>query len=332
MNTFAFSENQKLAYGAATGIVREGYTKDQMNDAVRKVVTEACGGEWNYYNFMENRYKVFAIIAEIMPVAMQASLAGKFDGFADFADTALGDKPYFWVEDNQVYPVYTASRGNVDIDRQKIVDRNFTVPTVAKAIKFYEEFDALMSGKMDMSRLSEKATVSMVAYVGQLIADTIYGSYSAVDTEYKATGTFSADTLAGIIEHVKAANGVDGVQIFGTTTSLGNISDGAGYSDRAKDVFNGLGYYDTFRGSDLIALPQAYKAQTQTLAVDTSHIIIVPFGEEKIVKVLFEGTPYVDLKDGSTRNDLQPEVIFQRRVGAAALTVPEGKFGFYKFS
>lgn len=332
MNTFAFSDNQKLAYDATNGIAREGYTKEQMNDAVRNVIKEACGGEWNYYNFMKNRYDVFAIMAEIMPVAMNASLAGKFDGFADFADTALGDKPYFWVEDNQVYPVYTAARGNGDTDRQKIVDRNFTVATTVKSIKFYEELDALLSGKMDMARLSEKASGAMAAYAGQLISDTIYGSYASVDTEYKATGTFSADTLAGIIEHVKAANGVDGVQIFGTTTALGNITDGAGYSDRAKDVFNGLGYYDTFRGSDLIALPQAYKAQSQTLAVDTAHVIVVPVSDEKIVKVLFEGTPYIDLKDGSSRNDLQPEVIFQRRIGAAALTVPEGKFGFYKFS
>lgn len=331
MNTFVFSDNQKLAFDAVNGSVKEGFTKEQLNEAVRNVVREACGGEWNYYKFMDNRYKIFAIMAEIMPVSMNAGLAGKFDGFAEFKDTAMGDKPYFYVEDNQIYPVYTSARGNGDVERQKITDRNFTVQTVGKSIKLYEEFDRFMAGKMDMARLTEKATMSMVNYVGELISDTIYGSYASVDTEYKATGAYSSSTLNSIIEHVKAATGSDAVQIFGTTTALSNVADGFGYSDRAKDEANSLGYYGNFRGSELIALPQAYAASTQTLKVDTNHIIILPAGE-KIVKVLFEGEALVDMKDGMNRNDMQPEVLFTRRIGAAAITVPEGKFGFYKFA
>jgi len=331
MNSLVFSSNQKLAYDAVTGITKEGFTKEQMNEAVRNVVREACGGEWNYYKFMENRYKVFAIMAEVMPVSMNASLAGKFDSFADYKDTALGDKPYFKVEDTLVYPVYTIARGNGDVERQKIIDRNFTISTIIKAIKFYDEFDNFMAGKMDMARLSEKAAISMANYVGELISDTINGSYASIDTEFKATGAFAAGTLASIIENVKAATGADRLQIFGTTTALGNVADGAGYSDSAKDGFNSLGYYGTFRGTDLFALPQAYAASTQTLKVDGDHVIILPAGE-KIVKVLFEGEALVDMKDGMNRNDMQPEVLFTRRVGAAAITVPEGKFGFYKFS
>jgi len=330
MNSFVMNDIQKIAFGAVTGVTKEGFTKEQMNEAVRNAVKDVCGGEWNYYKFMENRYKVFAIMAEILPIAMNANLAGKFDGFAEFKDTALLDKPYFYVEDNQTYPVYTSARGNGDIERQKIIDRNFTVPTVSKSIKFYEEMDAFLSGKMDMGRLTEKATISMVNYVGELISDTIYGSYAAVDTEFKATGAFAAATLVSIIENVKAATGAERLQIFGTTTALSNVADGAGYSDRAKDGFNSLGYYDTFRGTDLFALPQAYAAQTQTLKVNNAHIIILP-ANEKIVKVLFEGEALVDMKDGMNRNDMQPEVLFTRRVGAAAITIPEGKFGFYKF-
>jgi hypothetical protein len=331
MNTFVFSDNQKLAYDAITGISKEGFTKEQMDEAVRNVVREACGGEWNYYKFMENQYKVFAVIAEIFPVAIRAGIGDKFDIFADYADTALGDKPYFKVEDNEIYPVYTASRGNGDIERQKIVDRIFTVPTLNKSIKFYAEFDEFMSGRMDMARLSQKATISMVNHIGALISDTIYDSYASVDTEYKATGAFAAATMSSIIKHVKASTGAERVQIWGDVDALGNIADGAGYSDRAKDIYNNLGYYDNFRGSDLIALPQAYKPQTQTFQVNESFVIVLP-ADEKIVKVLSEGTPLINLGDGMGRNDLQPEILFNRRVGAAALTVPEGKFGIYKFA
>ena len=330
MNTFVMTDLQKLAFSASNGINVEGYTKEQLNDAVRNAVKEACGGEWNYYKFMENRYKVFAIMAEVMPVAMHANLAGKFDGFAEFKDTALMDKPYFFVEDNTTYPVCTVSRGNQDIERNKIVDRNFTIPTVTKAIKFYDEFDQFMAGKMDMSRLTDKASGAMANYVGELISDTIYNSYAAVGTSYKVTGAFDAATLATLIEHIKAANSVESVQIFGTTTGLINVADGFGYSDRAKDAANSVGYYGTFRGTDLFALPQAYAASTTNFKVNTTSIIILP-ASEKIVKVLFEGDAIVNMNDGMARNDMQPEIFFARKVGAGAITVPEGKFGLYRF-
>jgi hypothetical protein len=321
---------QKLAFDASNSIARDGYTKEQLNDAVRNAVKDACGGEWNYYKFMENRYKVFAIMAEIMPVSMHANLAGKFDGFAEFKDTAVGDKPYFIVEDQTTYPVVTIARGNQDIDRNKIIDRNFTIATITKGIKFYEELDMFMAGKMDMGRLTEKASIGMANYTGELISDTIYNSYSAVGTNYKVTGAFDASTLANLIEHIKAANSVDTVQIFGTTTGLVNVADGFGYSDRAKDSANSVGYYGTFRGTDLFALPQAYGAGTTAFKVNTTSIIILP-ASEKIVKVLFEGEALINMTDGMGRNDMQPEIFFSRRIGAGAITVPEGKYGLYRF-
>ena len=57
---------QKLAFDATIGKDVDGRNATQMNDAVRNAVMEACGGEWNYYSFMDNKYKVFAVIAEIM--------------------------------------------------------------------------------------------------------------------------------------------------------------------------------------------------------------------------------------------------------------------------
>jgi len=266
-----------------------------------------------------------------MPIAMNASLVGKFGQFASFKDTALGDLNYFDVEDDTIYPVYTSARGNGDIERQKIINKNFSVPTQMKTIKMYDELEMFMTGKADLAKMTDKATQAIENYVGQLISDTIYGSYGSVGTNFKTLGTFSATTLDDIIENVKAATGAERLQIWGTTSALGNVADGAGYSDKARDGFNSVGYFDTFRGTDLFALPQAYKPGTQTFAVNRSYIIILP-ANEPIVKVVFEGEALVNMADGMNRNDMQPEILYGRRVGAAALTTVEGKFGIYKFS
>jgi hypothetical protein len=321
---------QRLAFAAFTG---ESATKSkaECNEAIREAVREACSGEWNLYKFLDNRYKVFALISEVMKTAMVASLSGKYDRFAEFRDTSMGDKNYFEVEDNEIYPMYTSARGNADIERHKIVDKNFSVSTLMKQVKFYDEFDRFMAGKIDLARLTEKATDAFGNHVGYLISSAIYDSYSSVGTDYKATGAFDASTFATIMEHVKAANGVDALQIWGTTTALGNISDGFGYSDNAKDRANDLGYYASFRGADMFAMPQAYSPQTTTFAVGTNYAVILPVADTKIVKVVFEGDPVVLMSDGTTRNDLQPEVLYGRRVGVAALTVPAGKYGVYIF-
>lgn len=328
MKSFVPTDLQKLALDAYRGISTK-FSKGELQDAVRNAVLDACGGEWNLHKFLKNQHDIFALIEELMLTPSNASLAGKFDRFADFKDTALGDLNYFEVEDSQIYNVLTVSRGNADIDRQRIVNRNFSIPTIQKAIKFYDEFDRFMTGKIDFGMMTDRATSAFENYIALLIYDAIYGSYSAVDTEFKATGAYSATVLAGIIENVKAATGAENVEIWGTQTALGSVADGAGYSDRAKDDFNKMGYYGEFRGSSLMSLPQGYRPSTQTLAVNNASLIIIP-ANEKIVKVVFEGGITILMTDGLSHNALQPEVSYIRRIGAGALTTQEGMYGFYK--
>jgi hypothetical protein len=330
MNSFVPTGLQTIALDAYRGISTK-FSNVELHDAVRNAVKEACGGEWNYDKFIDNRSKVYTVLREIMPVAINASLNGKFDGLAEFKDTAMGDLNYFEVQDNTLYPVYTTSRGNQDIERQKVTERNFSVPTAMKMIKFYDELDRFMAGKVNFGFLSNKMADSFGNHVGQLIYDAIYGSYASVGTDYKETGVFDAGKLQNIIENIeKEGNG--NVQIWGVKRALAKISEGAtNYSDGEKERFNSFGYYGQFRGVQMYALPQANVAGSKTNAINNDHIIIVP-SAEPIVKVCFEGDAIVKITDGMDRNDMQPEFTYGRRVGAVALTVPEGKYGIYKFS
>jgi hypothetical protein len=325
------SDIQRLAFDAGSRKAREGMTVDQLNEAVRNAIREACGGDWNPYAFKKNAQDVFALMAELMPVNMKATLGDQLDPFCDFRDEALGNKTYFKIEDRTVYPVLTVATGNQNITRNKIIDSNFKVDTVLKGVKFYDELDSFMRGNMDFARLNQKATEAMSNYVGELVSTTIYGAYASIQTRFRATGAFDSSTLNTIIENIKAENKTNNVQIFGTTTALSNVVDAFGYSDAGKDQANAWGYYGNFRGTSLIALPQAYSANSTTFHVDTDHIIILPAGE-KIVKVVFEGEPIVDMNDNMNRADMQHEIVFMRRIGAASITAVDGKFGMYKFS
>lgn len=323
---------QKVVFDALSA--EDTGMKKQYNDVLRERILDVLGtDEWNYYAFMEKKYQVFAIMAEMFPVMTKAQLAGKFDRFADFHDVAVGDSPYFITEDNNIYATVTTSRGNADVDRQKIVDKKFNIPTVVESIKLYDELDRFMKGEITVERMTTKAVDAHANSIAIKISDAIYNSYSAVGTPWKATGAFDASVLNLIIENVKAATGAARVQIFGTSTALSNVADIAGYSDEEKLLFNGIGYYGSFRGHDLIALPQAYRPNTETnvFAVNNDYLLILP-ADEKIVKVVFEGEVWIDSVDSKIRSDKQLEIQYDRNVGVGAITTVDGMYGLYRFS
>jgi hypothetical protein len=332
MNAIVLNDIQKLSLDAYNGKPVDKYDVDSMNKALRAAITEACGGEWNFYKFQKNKWDVYAIIAQTMPVALKASLDGAFGDMAEIRDTALGDKNYFVVPNNDLFKVYTVARGDYDVERQTIVSNSFTVATQKKLIKIYTEIDLFIAGKIDWTEVVARVTKSFGAYVGELIYNTMYASYAAIGTPYKQTGAFSADTMLELISQVQAASGASRVQIFGTQIALANVTDGAGYSDAEKRRFNEFGFYDLFRGNAMYMFPQAYKAGTTTKAVNDQCVFILPDVGEKIVKVVFEGDPEVRDSDGTARNDGQPEFLFGRMIGAASLTVQEGLYGMYKFA
>jgi len=332
MNTIVLNDIQKLSLDAYNGKAVDKYNVNEMNTMLRAAITEACGGEWNFYKFQKNKWDVYAIIAQTMPVSLKTSLDGAFGDMAEIKDTQLGDKNYFTVPNNDLFKVYTVARGNYDVERQTIVSNAFTVATQKKLIKIFTEIDLFLAGKIDWVEVITRVTKSFGAYVGELIYNTMYNSYSAIGTAYKHTGAFDAGTMLELISQVQSASGASKVQIFGTQIALANIADGAGYSDGEKRRFNEFGFYDMFRGNSMFMFPQAYKAGTSTKAVNDASVFILPDVGERIVKVVLEGEPEVRDTDGTARNDGQPEFLFGRMIGAASLTVEEGLYGMYKFA
>lgn len=319
---------QKMAFDA----VNKKDEKVDFNEALRLKILEVMGvEEWSYRAFMKAEHDVFALLEEMFPAAIQAKLAGKFDRFVDFRDTALNDKPYFTIEDTKLYPVAIVSRGNQAPERQKITEKKFTLTTHVETIRLYDELDRFMTGDMTIERMTEKAVDAHANSVAVQISDAIYASYSSVGTNWKYTGAYDASELNSIIENVKAVTGASRVQIYGTSTALGNVSDVVGTSDAEKEQFNGQGYFGNFRGNDMISLPQAYRVDTTTFAVNTAFLIVVP-ADQKIAMVLFEGEPFINLGETKNRSDKQLEIVYDRNVGVAALTSDEGTYGFYKFA
>lgn len=322
---------QKLSLDVYEGKV-ENYSLEDGENAIRNAIKEACGGEWNYYSFMDNKYKVFQVMAEVLAISNGALLNNAFDEFVEIRDTALGDEPEFIIEDHELFRVSVMANGTNDIRRQGIFQNRLALTTFDLGIKIYAEFDQFMAGRVNWARAVNKVALSFQNKIGEIIYNTIMNTYSGLVAPYQISGTFDPANLTEIIAHVEASTGKKAI-IYGTKRALAKIPFSGNYyeylSRDMKNELNQNGFLRMFDGTVCVELPQAHIPKISEFAVRDDFLLIVPNGE-KIVKLVFEGEPFVNDVSGEIRNDRQIEYLFTRKVGIGILKA--NQYGIMKLS
>lgn len=298
-------------------------------DALRNMLCEAVGGEFNYKNFRANKYKVFSIIEEALDVTLGVVITTQFDNLADVRNVALGDKISFKVEDNSLFRVARIAGGNNDLRRQKLLNKRFSVDTDKFGVKIYEELDMFVAGRTDWGKMVNRVADSFANFVGTKIYEAIAKSYDALNSTYAVKGTYSEDALFDMVQHVEAKSGKRAV-IFGTKKALRKVSKELMMSDSMKEQFNKVGYIGTVSGTDLFLLPQAHQVGTDKFLVDDDMLLVIP-QSEKIVKVVVEGdATMIETADAGDRNDQQMEYQIQKTMGIGVMQ--SAVYGIYKMS
>jgi hypothetical protein len=296
-------------------------------DAIRNAINQACGGEFNYKTFRENKYRVFSIIEEVLDVTTGVVITNQFDNLADVKNVAVGEKPVFRVEDSSLFRIARIAGGTNDLRRQKILNRRFEVETDYFGAKIYAELEQFIAGKIDWTSMVNRLSLSFAHDLGKRIYEAVAKSYSALNSTYGVTGTYNEDVLFDIIEHVEAKSGRKAV-VMGTRKALRKVSKELIMSNDMKDELNKVGYIGTVGGTDLVLLPQAHIAGTDEFFVDDNMLLVVP-SNEKIVKVVIEGeTQMIEVADAGARNDQQLEYLIQKKLGVGVMQ--SAIYGIYK--
>lgn len=317
---------QRLSYDAYTGNVVK-YSKEEAENAIRKAISEACGGEWNFYNFQKNKWDVYAVLRELLSITMGDLIVDKFNSFVEVKTVGLGDTIEFDIEDNSLFRVATISNGNVDIRRQKLYGKKLAVSTEKLGVKIYAELDQFLAGRINWAKMLDRVTLSYAYELTVRIYNCIYNAYASLNSPFAQTGSFSEDTLATMIADVEMSTGQKAV-VYGTKKALGKITNSTP-SEKMKDELNLMGHYGYFQGTALLELPQGKKVGTQTNFVNDSFLLVLP-DNEKIIKMILEGDAYVYDTPAGVRNDEQIEFFFGRKAGVSALIT--NQFGMYKLS
>ena len=298
------------------------------NEALRKAIIEAVGGEWSYYNYMDHKGAFFSVLAEVLSVPLGEGLDA-FGSLVGVHNIGLTDKRVIKIKDPSLFKTCKVARGNNRVVRQKIYNKQITVTTEPIAIKIYAEWDEFISGQVDFAEMIDRVNKSIAADTAVSIAGALASSFNkSTNPLYNIDGSFDEAKLRELVARVKAKTGLP-VAIYGTATALGKVTS-AVISDASKDEFNNLGYYGKFNGTQMVELPQAYKNGTETFALDDTLVYVLPSGVE-LIDLTYQGDPVVsEVTDNAARQD--QEIEFQIVLNRAITVLLTKFFGVYDIS
>jgi len=263
-----------------------------------------------------------------------------FHDFVEIKNLAMDDANEFQTEDKTVLTVGKLSGNHWDLDRQRLgMGETFRVPTFWVGLGVYEEFERVMTGRADWSKLVNKIYEAMDDYVNELVYKAVISAGTQVlpgsDQFYK-TATLNTAAKANfitMIEDVQAANRGAEVVIMGTKSALSklyDISEPTWLSEDDKKDRRNLGRLAIWEGTRTVEIPQVFaKNDTKTKMVDSNVLLIMPVADNRFVKLVYEGDSQLkEVNDNTENNDMTYEFKYMTKLGVG--TIIGRYFGMWK--
>lgn len=303
------------------------YSKDKMNDALRQEFIKLLGTDKIDYRMMRKwKPEVFTLIEESLAVLIGKTIQAQMSPFAEYRNLAWGDQNVFNLTNDHLFKVAVVADGTGNLRRQRLFNGQLTVTTKVRGVKIYEEFYRFLAGKVDWAYLVNKVAQSYTNQIYTEVYTAIYDYYSSLSSTYGITGAFNATTLDTLIEHVESANNASAV-IYGTRSALSRITNGK-ESESMKDAYNTQGFYGVYNGTPMVRIQNVHTNGTETFAINQNFLLVIPQGDERLVKIVDEGTAIIQEVNGGQNADFSLEYLFTQKTGIALVTA--AKFGFYK--
>lgn len=280
-----------------------------------------------------NKHEIFAVIEDTIEDLLTSGWTDNefFRDFVEVRNLADYDTNEFITEDKSVLSVAKLSGNSWEIDRQRLgVGDVFRVNTEWVGLGVYEEFERLMTGKADWSKLISKIYEAMDDYVDSIVYQAVMSAGTQVlpgsDQFYKTAALDAAakTTFVTMVEDVQAANRGAEVVIMGTKSALSRLSDlipAQWIADEDKTDRRNLGRVGVWEGTRLVEIPQVFaKNDTTSKMVDPNVLLIMPVADNQFIKLVYEGNSRIkEVTDNTEHNDMTYEFKYQTKLGVACI-------------
>ena len=300
----------------------EKYSVAQSQDVVMKHLIELNNGKTtlNYKDIRDGKCPgLFAYIEEVLGRTVVEGLQGDeyFNALCDFRNVAEGDQNMFVVEDNNLFVVSEAADGTQGVRRQRLGGATETkIPTSLKVVRIYEEMNRVLSGRVDFNTMINSVAESF----RQKLLNDAYALWAGATAEqlggvtyFPVAGAYNEDELLDLISHVEAAAGGKKATIVGTKKAVRKLAASI-QSDSAKEDLYNMGYYGKFYGTPVVVTPQRHKIGTDEFVMEDDVLTIIA-GDQKPIKIVYEGDPIVLMGDPLSNADFTQEYFYGAKYG-----------------
>lgn len=320
--------------------VSGNYSVDQANDVLHKALVELNGGKdrLDMRDIRAGRCnELFAVIEEVIMDVKNDIITNDpfFSNFVEYRNYAWGDKPEFYLPDDELFIVSSIGGGSQAIRRQRVTGGTPVVPEMTwKAIRIYEEIELILSGRVDWQAAIDRVARSFVANMAVNIYAAFEAALANIAAPYAVSGSFTEANMLEMIQHVRAANFSRDAFIMGSLIGLNKVvasHDTAAQVALESKYYNGFAGY--FNGVPKVEMLQYHKPGTTTFALSDSKVVVLPVGEFKPVKYVTEGNSLILDRSFQDNMDLTQEYMMLEKTGiAVAIPAGAGKVGVYNIT
>ena len=318
------NELRELALHAVKGTAPAEFTVDNVNAAFADGLKEFAG---SYNQFMKNRYDLYDIIIESIDEILPRDVIASIGAFAEVQTVAQGQKAMFkrklgrarakkFLTQVGVSGVYETSRLDSD---------TFELGAHAVGGGATIDFERMLDGAESLAEVVGIVTEGLTNAVYVEVERALIAAYDNMPATNKYKGAWNAAEMVKLMTIVRAYGspvifacpefiaemGADAIVPVSTGTGQGV------YSPKDIEAIHDTGFIKVFRGAPVVEIPQSFVDETNTETyVDPSRAYVFPAGDEKVVKVVLEGS--TQIRDHENK-DNSMEVYAWKKMGCAIL-------------
>ena len=278
-------------------------------------------------NFRENQNLIYTLMEVGLTEVLPQKVLQAYGQFADVQTFAQGTKPVFKIRISEA----SKKRAKQFVTRVGLAGRyevfkldgtSLEVSTAAYGGASRIEWEELLDGRMTMNDYYSLVLEGMDEAVYREIAKALEATVANIK---KTNKTVQNNFNEGAMDQlIRTADAYGKSTIYCTFEFAATMipANSNAWSDNMKEQVWNNGYFATYKGHQVIILPQSFTDETNTeKVIDPSFAWIIPTGAEKPIKVAFEGSAQV--KSFENR-DWSTEIQTYQKLGVASYMVNPG--------
>ena len=279
-------------------------------------------------DFRDNKNLIYTLMEVGLTEVLPQKVLQNYGQFADVRTFAQGTKPVYKVRISEA----SKKRAKQFVTRVGLAGRyevfkldgySLEVPTAAFGGASRIEWEELLDGRMTMNDYYSLVLEGMDEAVYREIAKALEATVANIKAANKTVQTAFNETAMDQLLMTADAYGKS--TIYCTfefaATMIPAYNSGKWSDDMRNQVWNN-GYFASYKGHQVIILPQSFTDETNTeKVIDPAYAWIIPTGAEKPVKVAFEGAAQVKSFDN---RDWSTEIQTYQKLGVATYMVNPG--------